>query len=175
MNLESVTLQNKDYYILDNISLENTIYYFLIDEETNKDICIRKKIKENGKEYLVKLKDEEEFSLVMKSYLNNTKKIDTDVVLPIGTIVELNDCENMVMIIGFLMSSRDGLIYDYCGCEYPMGLLNKNDYLYFDKSNIIGLKKMGYINKEVLDVLEKVSTARKSLYDKKIVDYIDYI
>lgn len=51
--------------------------------------------------------------------------------LPIGTIVQLNDQENKVMICGRQQVDLEtNEEYDYIGCEYPYGLDGENALLF---------------------------------------------
>ena len=156
MNVDTVVLDEQEYFVVETIELKNNLYYFLVNEKDNKDICIRKKIVENNVEYLSGLDDEQEFNFVLQTYLNNRNLKKTVNVYPIGTIIKLKDYDKKVMIVGYLMRGQDGLVYDYCGCEYPEGISNKNEYLYFDRVNIAQIEKLGYIDDETKIVLSKV-------------------
>ena len=161
MNLEVVTLNNKEYYVVDKLEINNIIYYLLVQETDNEDFMIRKKIVENNTEYLIGLDDEEEFNLVLNKYLSKGKSKSIKKFFPVGTIVNLRDYDLKVMIVGYLMKGKDGMVYDYCGCNYPLGLMKKNDYLYFDNRNISKIIKISKIDDEVKDVLIKVEMASK--------------
>lgn len=73
MNMETVILNEKEYYVIEKIIIEEKEYYILINTTDNEDICIRKKIIEKEEEYLVGLESEKEFNLVMEEY---KKKVD---------------------------------------------------------------------------------------------------
>jgi len=49
-----------------------------------------------------------------------------DKYLPIGTIVMLKDIKKRFMITGFriLSKNNNNVVYDYCGCTYPEGVIN---------------------------------------------------
>lgn len=160
MKVETIILNNKEYILLEKINVGYNEYYILANEFDNKDLCIRKKMVENNDEYLIGLDNEEEFNLVMTSYLENKKSKVIKKIYPIGTIVNLKDYESDVMIIGYSMISSKGIKYDYCGCNYPLGVLNKNSFLFFDKRNIAKIVKMGCMDKEVKDVLTKVELSQ---------------
>lgn len=58
MNLEVVTLENKqEYYVVKE--LKN--YLYLVNTNNKKDICIRKSVMLDNKEYIDTLDSEEEF------------------------------------------------------------------------------------------------------------------
>jgi len=64
-----ITLDNGvDYMIVDALKVNDNNYFFLVNENDKMDFCIRKVIKENDKEYLVKLDSEEEFEDVMLAF-----------------------------------------------------------------------------------------------------------
>lgn len=68
MKLETVLLDNKEYYVIEKIQLNNNEYYILVNTLHNEDFCIRKKAIENDIEFLVGLADELEFNDVMNEY-----------------------------------------------------------------------------------------------------------
>ena len=160
MKVKTIILDNKEYIVLEKINLRYNEYYILANEFDNKDLCIRKKTIENNEEYLVGLDNDEEFNLVMTSYLENKKSKVTKKFYPIGTIVNLKDYESDVMIIGYSMINSKGVKYDYCGCVYPVGILSKDDYLFFDSRNITKMVKIGCMDKETKEVLTKVELAQ---------------
>ena len=43
--------------------------------------------------------------------------------LPIGTVVKLEDIEQFVMIIGRMVTSADKREFDYIGVPYPVGYI----------------------------------------------------
>ena len=154
MKAEYVVLDNKDYIIMEKLLINNIKYYILASEE-QKDVCIRKEITEENEKYLVGLDNEEEFNLVMEKYLNKTSQKPVTY-LPIGTIVTLHNCSFDVLVMGYSMKNKDGDVYDYCGCRSPIGLMNNKDLLCFDRENISGIKKMGYIDDEAKVFLDKI-------------------
>lgn len=68
MNIETVELENKEYYIIEKISINSNLYYILINVDDKNDLIIRKYVKEEDGEYLVGLDDEKEYYEVMKNY-----------------------------------------------------------------------------------------------------------
>ncbi|MBR6690862.1 MAG: DUF1292 domain-containing protein [Bacilli bacterium] len=69
MNIETVKVENKNYYIVNELEANNNLYLYLVNENDNSDIIIRKKVIINDEEFLTGLDDEEEFNMVMKLYL----------------------------------------------------------------------------------------------------------
>ena len=68
MNVETVFLEEKEYVVLEIIKIADIEYFVLVNYENTEDFCIRKKIIENGIEYLVGLNDENEFNLIMSKF-----------------------------------------------------------------------------------------------------------
>ena len=68
MKIDTVIIENKEYYIVQKFPIQNNIYYMLISTTDEKDMIIRRLTIENDKEYLVGLVDEEEFNLVINEY-----------------------------------------------------------------------------------------------------------
>lgn len=64
--------------------------------------------------------------------------------LPIGSVVILNDGTKKVMITGYASKSADDdRVYDYSGCIFPEGIM-ENVYCLFDTSDIKELFFEGY-------------------------------
>lgn len=84
----------------------------------------------------------------------------SEVFLPIGSIVELEESDAKIMITGYLIGN-DKYIYDYCGYVYPKGRISKMDTLYFDKIDIVKVIKWGYTDEEVKAVTKKVEEHSK--------------
>lgn len=69
MEIDVITLEdNKEYGIFDTLEHENNKYLFLGNLQDESDVCMRKIIVKDGKEYLRKLEDEEEFENIMTLY-----------------------------------------------------------------------------------------------------------
>lgn len=80
--------------------------------------------------------------------------------LPIGTVVKLINDNNKIVIIGYLMKNKQGYTYDYCGCIYPIGVTDKRYNYYFNKSDIVEVKKLGLVDKETKGVLNRINLAK---------------
>lgn len=71
MEVNVITLENgHDYMIVDAIEINNDKYLFLANEDNDIDMCIRKVILKDGKDYLIKLDNDEEFDEVMTAFNN---------------------------------------------------------------------------------------------------------
>lgn len=73
MKIDTVFIENKEYYIVQKILIQNNTYYMLLLTTDETDMIIRKLSIENNKEYLVGLEDEKEFDLVMNEYYKMIK------------------------------------------------------------------------------------------------------
>ena len=54
--------------------------------------------------------------------------------LPIGSVVELENDDKKYVIVGFMHQELEGntlSIYQYTACEYSLGIDDKNDFLYY--------------------------------------------
>jgi hypothetical protein len=83
--------------------------------------------------------------------------------LPLGTVCILKNAYKRVMITGFLIMGQDGdnKRYDYMGCMYPEGILETDQILVFNHSQIKSVVFSGFddperklLNKRLVD-LEK--------------------
>ena len=66
MELDFVTLDNKEYLVIDEIKHNDINYIYLVNNKNSKDFVIRKE----KDDLLVGLDNEEEFNEVMKSFIN---------------------------------------------------------------------------------------------------------
>ena len=87
--------------------------------------------------------------------------------LPVGTVVMLKEGTKRISIIGFCPVIGDGREFDYVGCLYPEGLLNPNETLLFNHSDIKEIYHVGLKDQEHIDFSNKMVEARKA--DKKEV------
>ncbi len=73
--------------------------------------------------------------------------------LPIGTVVLLNNGIKKSMIIGYkqIDSKNPEKIYDYCGVMYPIGSLGLLSQFMFDAKDILKIVYEGYRNSEFED------------------------
>ena len=71
--------------------------------------------------------------------------------LPIGSIVLLDDIEQKVIIVGRCVSTKKDdnyEVFDYCGCLYPKGISNQDDLFVFESKNIQKVIFVGYEDKD---------------------------
>lgn len=77
IDVNVITLEdNQNYIIIDTLIDKNNKYLFLAQEQDENAICIRKVIKEDNKEFLVKLDSEEEFEEALTLFNDKHRKED---------------------------------------------------------------------------------------------------
>ncbi|CCW06816.1 DUF4176 domain-containing protein [Bacillus cereus] len=76
--------------------------------------------------------------------------------LPIGTVVKLEDMEQSVMIIGRMAISEDKREFDYVGVLYPIGFIGNENVLCFNYDKITEEMHKGYMTDEELVLREKL-------------------
>lgn len=83
-----------------------------------------------------------------------------DRVLPIGTVVLLENADKRLMIVGYQRKRAldDDKIYDYCGCLYPEGFMTPNEVAVFDHSQIDRIVAMGFQNQGQVNFAERLKT-----------------
>jgi len=84
---------------------------------------------------------------------------DTSKLLPIGSVVLLNDGTKKVMITGFYSVPADdgNKVYDYCGCLFPEGVISSEQNLLFDHNQIMKVCYMGYTSDEEREFKNKLA------------------
>lgn len=94
--------------------------------------------------------------------------VSYDKVLPIGTVVLLQNGKKRVMILGYQRTAAndDSVIYDYCGCLYPEGYISPQRTLLFNHENIDRIYAMGLQNDEYMQFQEQLRNAIDE-YEKK--------
>ena len=65
--------------------------------------------------------------------------------LPIGSVVLLNEAEKKLMIIGILQRNGEE-VFDYVGCPYPEGLLDSENLFLFNHKDIAEISYLGFDN-----------------------------
>lgn len=74
MEVNVITLENeKDYIIIDTIEFNSNKYLFLSNKEDENDMCVRKIILKENKEYLIKLDSENELEEVLNIFTTKYK------------------------------------------------------------------------------------------------------
>ena len=87
--------------------------------------------------------------------------------LPLGSVVMLNDGTKKVMVTGYVSQSDDDeKVYDYCGCIFPEGIM-ENYYCLFDEGQIAVVLFEGLRNEDSEKYLGKINsllTNRETAY-----------
>ncbi|MDG0946980.1 DUF4176 domain-containing protein [Bacillus thuringiensis] len=76
--------------------------------------------------------------------------------LSIGTVVKLENLEQIVMIIGRMVVSADKRDFDYVGVPYPVGYLGDEKVLCFNHDKIVEEMHRGYMTESELVLREKL-------------------
>lgn len=69
-------------------------------------------------------------------------------ILPIGTVVQLQEAEKSLMIIGSLQATEDGTEYDYIGVPFPEGFIDEDTFFLFNSDDIEKVHFVGCVNAE---------------------------
>ena len=87
--------------------------------------------------------------------------------LPIGSVVLLNNANKRVMICGRIQTDvATGKKYDYSACYYPEGLINSNEMFLFNNEDIKKLYFIGFQDAEELAFRNFVEEKLKNQEDK---------
>ena len=77
--------------------------------------------------------------------------------LPIESVVLLNEAEKKLMIIGILQRNGEE-VFDYVGCPYPEGLLDSENLFLFNHKDIAEISYLGFDNIERQIFIKKLET-----------------
>ena len=76
MEVNTMILENGvEYTEVDNLVYNNIKYVLLINTNDTKDSCIRKISIENNKEYVCRLKDYNEFDIILNMFVEKNKAL----------------------------------------------------------------------------------------------------
>ncbi|MES9666828.1 hypothetical protein COK06_05025 [Bacillus cereus] len=76
--------------------------------------------------------------------------------LPIGSVVKLEDLEQVIIIIGRMVVSVDKRDFDYIGVPYPVGYLGEEKVVCFNHDKIVEEMHRGYMTESELVLREKL-------------------
>lgn len=83
--------------------------------------------------------------------------------LPIGTVVLLKGAKRKIMITGYLpIYKKKNKVYDYSACLWPIGYLDSETMIAFDKEVIEKVCFVGYSNEEQQQFYETISSHDKN-------------
>ena len=90
-------------------------------------------------------------------------------ILPLGSVVLLNNGTKKVMIIGYYMKTpeKPDKIYDYCGCVFPEGVLRSDVTSVFNHDQIKEVCFIGFKNEESNTFLDKVTAFTTQMTKKE--------
>lgn len=72
--------------------------------------------------------------------------------LPIGSVVSLAGSNNLIMVYGHLQKDLNtDKIYDYIGCDYPLGIMDTDQCYLFQDEDIEKLAFVGLQDTESID------------------------
>ncbi|EJQ09794.1 hypothetical protein IE3_03370 [Bacillus cereus BAG3X2-1] len=76
--------------------------------------------------------------------------------LPIGSVVKLEDLEQVIIISGRMVVSVDKRDFDYIGVPYPVGYLGEEKVVCFNHDKIVEEMHRGYMTESELVLREKL-------------------
>lgn len=78
--------------------------------------------------------------------------------LPIGSVVMLNNSNNLILIIGIRkkvkLESGEEAIFDYIACPYPYGIMDFESTILFNHTDIKNIVFEGYRNDDLKEFYE---------------------
>lgn len=91
-----------------------------------------------------------------------TRNTDICDLLPIGSVVAINDCDFRLVIIGIKqLSLIDNHEYDYLTVPYPMGKMGDDSELLINNDDIISVDFIGYQDTERFEFVEQLKEYNK--------------
>ncbi len=90
--------------------------------------------------------------------------------IPLGSVVRLKDANASVMVTGYAAVDEDEetKVYDYAGCRYPEGVIDQDELLLFNHSQIEQIIYVGYEGEEYKKYIKEVETAVKDYEQSKM-------
>ena len=83
--------------------------------------------------------------------------------LPIGSVVNLEDYEKRLMIVGRGVGAEgEGHLHDYCSVPFPEGYEDGDHLIIHDHSDISSITRIGYINEAEMELSEKLEEALRT-------------
>ncbi|MGC4378500.1 DUF4176 domain-containing protein [Fictibacillus sp. Mic-4] len=97
-----------------------------------------------------------------KKQTATVEKIDTNRLLPIGTVVKLKNIDKEVMIYGRKQTqSSTKRQYDYVAVPYPEGNISEDYNVFFNRNMIKKVLYKGYETKQEIELREKIEKESK--------------
>lgn len=90
--------------------------------------------------------------------------------IPLGSVVRLKDANASVMVTGYAAVDEDEetKVYDYAGCQYPEGVIDQDELLLFNHSQIEQIIYVGYEGEEYKKYIKEVEIAVKDYEQSKM-------
>ena len=84
--------------------------------------------------------------------------------LPIGTIVNVNQAQDInFMITGLMVESANGERRDYVAVRYPVGAMGNAQYYFFNHDDIKDIVHMGYVNEDHTTYVQLLNSVEKQI------------
>ena len=83
---------------------------------------------------------------------------------PIGTVVNVKEQEMNLMIVGYGGVNEKGDNFDYIGVPSPYGVIDKNEMILFNDSQIEVLHYLGYIDAITQQYVSKIEEELKEQF-----------
>lgn len=92
--------------------------------------------------------------------------------IPLGSVVRLKDASALVMVTGYAAIDEDEAtkIYDYVGCQYPEGIVDQDEMLLFDHSQIAEILYIGYESEEYNKYIKEVEETVKNYENSQMIE-----
>lgn len=78
--------------------------------------------------------------------------------LPLGSVVELEGGNKRLVICSRIQTmAGSDVIYDYCACYYPEGIVSSSSMIFFNREDIAEVYFIGYEDQEELEYQEMLN------------------
>ncbi len=84
-------------------------------------------------------------------------------ILTIGSIVKVKYPDNLLFMIAGYFPKKEERIYDYSAVPFPFGLIDENQFLCFDRDEILKVMFESYTNNHAKDILTGVNELSQKL------------
>lgn len=87
--------------------------------------------------------------------------------LPIGSVVRLQEGEKSLLIIGILQLDDEGNEYDYIACLYPEGYIDADTFFLFNTEDIADVRFVGLVDAEMQLHMESLHQVLDSMENQE--------
>lgn len=90
--------------------------------------------------------------------------------LPIGSVVQLQNSTARVMVAGYLATapSRPGYVWDYSGFKFPLGYVRDEEIYCFDQDQIEVILALGYQDSEQFAFIHKLEQSSEKVKEEEM-------